>query len=741
MPYSVRCKACSSAFAIPDEIWDKRVKGRIATLKCRSCKAEIHVDGTKAGVVQISAPPPPADESIAQPSVREPQQFSAPTEQDRGNDAHSHASAAPVALPSARPGGAASEPVVAPATVSPNASAATTSQSKTVGTSAKAAMPGATATKMISASSANTLSHKPSAKAAREILAPESGWSLMPPPGEIEILGKPPAASSASPLRSTEAIPTPKSPPSEAKSAEQQPSGVVDPHSVRPGELLQEPAIDPDLWVVSFGEEDDRELTEKEIASELAKGGITLSTIVWQEGMPEWLPISGVGKLAKLAPLPKSAPRQNRTTAATKTSSQATKGPSPLATTRADAPAARQTATQRQRQPSHSQLEPQHAVAKAQSPAVSPRTPAVATEQTLAKGPPPLVRVSERSVDEGHGKSTLALSKVPQRAASLEGSETSSATSVAARPPVLIKRGQASLDPTARDAPEVSDDVLTSAPDVTAHRREDALPGKPPPLQTARVALPTHGVNSSKQPTEAASAASALELASQRSGPKQSFRPPKPVETATSLVTRTEASAGKDLLITDEDFLAMQRRFPKWALPVGIVGSVVVVGAIIYAANAEPELPPLPVTPVADTSTVLRENPANRAQPKHPQPNLDALPTAAASAAVATQEKDFARLFAQSASKTNGTFDSKAADRAAMNFMELAARCRVAPDPSGQARVVVTFSTAGQVLSVQVGSPYADTATGRCIDKALRNIKTKAFQGEPGRLPLTVPIH
>src|SRR5512138_103853 len=71
MPYSVRCKACSSAFAIPDEIWDKRVRGRVATLKCRACRAEIQVDGTKEGVTQISGAPPPAESRPSSPRPME----------------------------------------------------------------------------------------------------------------------------------------------------------------------------------------------------------------------------------------------------------------------------------------------------------------------------------------------------------------------------------------------------------------------------------------------------------------------------------------------------------------------------------------------------------------------------------------------------------------------------------------------------------------------------------------------
>jgi hypothetical protein len=45
MPHPVSCGACNATFSIPDEVWEKRVDGQLATLKCRQCKAPIQVDG------------------------------------------------------------------------------------------------------------------------------------------------------------------------------------------------------------------------------------------------------------------------------------------------------------------------------------------------------------------------------------------------------------------------------------------------------------------------------------------------------------------------------------------------------------------------------------------------------------------------------------------------------------------------------------------------------------------------
>jgi hypothetical protein len=695
MPYSVRCKACSSSFAIPDEIWDKRVRGRMATLKCRSCKAEIHVDGTKEGVVQPSLVPPPEPGRAPEPE-RSPE-----PESERTPVVGTPAPAQPVNLP---PAVAAAAPA-AVTVIQPAADSATT-------TSPGLAAPAAKTAESPAPPAAVAARYKPIARAAQDITAADVGWSLMPPPAELEKVGiAPTPVVTQSPAAATAT----DNPPATPVVAKESPASL-------PPQAITDEAVDPNLWVVSYGESDDRELTEKQIAAELIKGKITLSTIVWQEGMPEWLPISGVKVLSKYAPSQKPAPARQVKPSASKASAQTARTAS--ATTSASAQAGssgpRQPAPAREKQPSSTQLEPKLAQkSKEPEPKGTPKTPSqehdqathpVAAEVKAAKGPPPLARAAEKSggtktVDaKAHGSVTAAASKVPGNKAPGGG-----------KPPAFARRAQSAPD---------AEDVVTSAPNVADALKPQVTPQSPKPAATAAKVSP-------QQPAAKA-------VPSQRPSAKSSMRPPKPVETATSLVVRRDASTDSDLVITDEDFLAMQRRFPKWALPAAIVGGIVAIGLIAYAARSCDEPPPLPVAPTVTAAPILRENPANQAQPRHPQPDLNALPTGAA---VPSEEKDFARLFAQSASKTNSTFDSKAAEHAAQNIMELAARCRVAPDPAGQARVVVTFSTAGQVLSVQVGSPYANTATGRCIDRALRTIKIRAFQGEPGRLPLTVPIH
>ncbi|HEX6277023.1 MAG TPA: serine/threonine-protein kinase [Polyangiaceae bacterium] len=59
MAVTVSCEACGRLFAIPDDLYDKKVRGRIAGIACRGCGNRIRVDGTNPPPATASAPPPP----------------------------------------------------------------------------------------------------------------------------------------------------------------------------------------------------------------------------------------------------------------------------------------------------------------------------------------------------------------------------------------------------------------------------------------------------------------------------------------------------------------------------------------------------------------------------------------------------------------------------------------------------------------------------------------------------------
>jgi F0F1-type ATP synthase assembly protein I len=53
-------------------------------------------------------------------------------------------------------------------------------------------------------------------------------------------------------------------------------------------------SIDGNLWLVSYSDEDDREMTALQIAAALSRGELDANTIVWRDGMPDWLAIAEV---------------------------------------------------------------------------------------------------------------------------------------------------------------------------------------------------------------------------------------------------------------------------------------------------------------------------------------------------------------------------------------------------------------------------------------------------------------
>jgi len=59
------------------------------------------------------------------------------------------------------------------------------------------------------------------------------------------------------------------------------------------------------------------------------------------------------------------------------------------------------------------------------------------------------------------------------------------------------------------------------------------------------------------------------------------------------------------------------------------------------------------------------------------------------------------------------------------------ASCKRADGPTGAGHVKVTFQPTGSVSAVDVGAPYAGTATGTCIAQRYRAASVPAFSGGP----------
>jgi hypothetical protein len=58
MPFTVSCAACNSRFLLGDDLFRRKVSGKVVTVRCRNCNAEISVDATEPATLPSQEPPP-----------------------------------------------------------------------------------------------------------------------------------------------------------------------------------------------------------------------------------------------------------------------------------------------------------------------------------------------------------------------------------------------------------------------------------------------------------------------------------------------------------------------------------------------------------------------------------------------------------------------------------------------------------------------------------------------------------
>ncbi|MBN1608888.1 MAG: hypothetical protein JW940_19835 [Polyangiaceae bacterium] len=70
MPYVFECEACHFKMSISDEMFTRRFEGKRVTVKCKACKADIHVDGAAlAAKPRASIPRPDPRPAVSAPPV------------------------------------------------------------------------------------------------------------------------------------------------------------------------------------------------------------------------------------------------------------------------------------------------------------------------------------------------------------------------------------------------------------------------------------------------------------------------------------------------------------------------------------------------------------------------------------------------------------------------------------------------------------------------------------------------
>jgi len=78
MPFTVSCSACNSRFLLGDDLFRRKVSGKVVTVKCRACNAEISVDATELPTLpsheapKRAHPAPPRKHKAGDPATGTP---------------------------------------------------------------------------------------------------------------------------------------------------------------------------------------------------------------------------------------------------------------------------------------------------------------------------------------------------------------------------------------------------------------------------------------------------------------------------------------------------------------------------------------------------------------------------------------------------------------------------------------------------------------------------------------------
>ncbi len=314
---------------------------------------------------------------------------------------------------------------------------------------------------------------------------------------------------------------------------------------------------------------------------------------------------------------------------------------------------------------------------------------------------------------------------------------------------VMDEEPPASAEPASLDAPAKHEPTV-AADDAAPPDGSDskAASGDAPQAKTRAVPKPPRKERRAPQPE-------AEGEGGPKSGPKTASSRPR------AAAKTLEPAPRKSLAAPPEE-----KKRPV-ALYVGIGAAAA--GLLIYLASGsrnEPK-PPASVaqtsTPTATQATMPEKPAATPAPPPEPvasapEPTTSAEPASSAPPALTGKLVSGAEPTATTPAATpgptttppakptataaaGGEFDRSAAAAALGGAMGQASGCKSAGDPSGVAKVSVTFAPSGRVTQALVtGPPFAGTATGGCIARAFRSASVPPFAGDPQTVTKTVNI-
>ena len=287
MTLAIHCTGCNKAFNIPPDIYERRVAGKIVTLKCKSCGNPIRIDArdeaTKTAETKLDTPPPPP--KLDTPAVKKAA-FTSGALTRQPFDAKSSKTTNPaipaVSLKAAEKSAAQirREPVV----------------------KGPAPAPAPAKGPLLSAKALPTQLPKPKATFERPT-APLTQTSFRRPtpaasPSAIRASRPPPDSDPEPPVKKPASPPpAPKRPLSPA----QPEARALEVRSSAPPN--SGPALES-LWAVDLAGSD-AELTNAALILAIQQGRATAETLVWRIGMPDWQPIANIPELKAHIPAAK----------------------------------------------------------------------------------------------------------------------------------------------------------------------------------------------------------------------------------------------------------------------------------------------------------------------------------------------------------------------------------------------------------------------------------------------------
>jgi hypothetical protein len=475
------------------------------------------------------------------------------------------------------------------------------------------------------------------------------------------------------------------------------------------------------LWAVDYPDGQDREFTTAEVIAELERGAVDGATLVWRDGMAEWLEVHQVPELAseltKIEAKKKAAAMAAAVAAAKNVGPVHTpRAPMPTVTGLAGLPGAAGNVKPKATQPSAPELFKPRAT-QPSAPAVAtplpkPRAQAPSGSDDATPVPFPRPRAQQPSTPE-----------LPKPRAKQPSAPVLPLPQPAAPPPPVLQ-------------PPAPPPAIT--PPFPLPFAAPPPPAAPPPSAPVFDATPPLPASVAKVVSRPPQQQPAFPLAANPISPISSG----PVLVADHATVEWPEAKSKTPLIVVGVLVAAAI----------VVGAIVMLGGKDEAPPSAPigALPPSPASTPAPRPASTPTTPSPGAAQTGAETATGSDPIATAPDPGATPGAGFAELFAAGARKAESKgariapttrFDAAATRAPLAQAATDAQACKQSGGPTGKVTVVVTFDPNGKVSSATITEPpFAGTATATCISSALKRATIAPFGGLPGTVSKTFSI-